>query len=115
MRGAHLSEHLGSVGRATGMLGRETAPSLEAGVYKNHRSLCRTPLVFSECPLSLGLVGRPLTKSCGRSQLIWTLLLPLLGVTPRFQWLLAALPAQMIYICLLTSVGDPMVFVMKSG
>lgn len=75
----------------------------------------QTPLVFSECPLSLGLVGRPLTKSCSRSQVICTLLLPPLGVTPRFQWLLAPLPAQVIYLCLLTSVGDPVVFVIKSG
>ena len=55
MRGAHLSEHLGTVGRATGMQGRGTAPSLEVGVYKNHRSLCRPLLSFqsAHCPWDL--------------------------------------------------------------
>ena len=124
MRGAHLSKHLGSKGRATGMLGRGVAPSLEVGVYKNHGREWTAPAVLSRPPpdpsLSFqpstsALAGRPLTASCSRLELVWTLLLPPLGVSSschaRFQQLRALLLVRTVYSCLLASVR--VVFVMK--
>ena len=114
----------GYQGRATGVLGRGAAPGLEVGVDKNPggvggpSSAQQTPPPPPPClfsPAPLGLAGRPLTTSCDRSQLVWTLLLPPVGVSSRSQWLQAPLPARIVYTCLLPTVWDPVVVVMSSG